>query len=538
MAWRSSGANNDELVDNLRRHGIISSQSVEKALRAVDRKFFVPKGNEDVAHSDQPLKVGNIHISAPHVYGTALQALELQKGSPLSFLNIGSGTGYLMAIVSEIIGPTSLNFGVEIHSDVIDHCHSALEEWHNAKINSELARPHFEIVLGNGLCISANIGESIAGFDRIYVGAAIEREDLIKLVQLLSPGGILVSPVNDQLVKVIRAGERQTEHQVRRSQDDNSDDISDDNDYQYLGEEFTMEVLSGVCFASLLRTPALETKIDAKVWNPESHCLFPQAFRKASLELLMCSNSKFIQPLPLAPEARHRINVAAVLPKALWMEVLSFTHRKWFAEEQNEVDYLKKRVAEEQAHARRTHRALIDTEQRLLSVERERDVFRMLARRWQSRLQQVVEEQRQRSSSAISTTMNVPTLLEGELLADDIDGESSYNSDGSSSAGEDDEFMEEETAPDAQSMNIDEADHLSTGDDETNENSDEYFSLGGIASGRDGGRQGSNSVLMGDVDSDSDDEDAPRGNNLITGVEVLIDSAQKARAVSMSSDDL
>ena len=105
--------------------------------------------------------------------------------------------------------------------------------------------------------------------------------------------------VNDQLVKVIRAGERQTEHQVRRSQDDNSDDISDDNDYQYLGEEFTMEVLSGVCFASLLRTPALETKIDAKVWNPESHCLFPQAFRKASLELLMCSNSKYIQPLPL-----------------------------------------------------------------------------------------------------------------------------------------------------------------------------------------------------------------------------------------------
>ena len=54
----------------------------------------------------------------------------------------------------------------------------------------------------------------------------------------------------------------------------------------------------------------------------------------------------------------------------------------------------------------------------------------------------------------------------------------------------------------------------------------------------DSGRQGSNSVLMGDVDSDSDDEDAPRGNNLITGVEVLIDSAQKARAVSMSSDDL
>jgi protein-L-isoaspartate O-methyltransferase len=46
-----------------------------------------------MAHADQPLKEGNIHLSAPHIYGSALEALELQPHSSLSFLNCGSGTG-------------------------------------------------------------------------------------------------------------------------------------------------------------------------------------------------------------------------------------------------------------------------------------------------------------------------------------------------------------------------------------------------------------------------------------------------------------
>ena len=69
------------------------------------------QGSEDSAHSDEPLKEGNVHISAPHIYGSALEALELQPNSSLSFLNVGSGTGYLSCIVAEILGQKSLNFG-------------------------------------------------------------------------------------------------------------------------------------------------------------------------------------------------------------------------------------------------------------------------------------------------------------------------------------------------------------------------------------------------------------------------------------------
>jgi len=64
-----------------------------------------------MAHSDQPLKEGNVHISAPHIYGSAIEALDLVPNSSMSFLNIGSGTGYICCIAAEILGPNSLNYG-------------------------------------------------------------------------------------------------------------------------------------------------------------------------------------------------------------------------------------------------------------------------------------------------------------------------------------------------------------------------------------------------------------------------------------------
>lgn len=69
------------------------------------------QGNESLAHSDQPLKEGNVHISAPHIYGSAIEALDLVPNSCTSFLNIGSGTGYVSAIVADVLGPNSLNYG-------------------------------------------------------------------------------------------------------------------------------------------------------------------------------------------------------------------------------------------------------------------------------------------------------------------------------------------------------------------------------------------------------------------------------------------
>jgi hypothetical protein len=84
--------------------------------------------------------------------------------------------------------------GIEIHQDVIDHCHSSLKAWSSSHCPTNAPRSHPQIIRGNGLCISATVGESILGFDRIYIGAAIERSNLLHISKLLSPGGILVGP--------------------------------------------------------------------------------------------------------------------------------------------------------------------------------------------------------------------------------------------------------------------------------------------------------------------------------------------------------
>lgn len=350
MAWRSSGATNEEMVDNLKKFGVISSDFICEGFRNVDRKFFVPNEQKESAYADQPLKEGHIHISAPHIYGSALEALELQPNSNLSFLNIGSGTGYLSCIVGEILGPKSLNYGIEIREDVITHSKTSVLNW------KKKYPENLKIVHGNALCVSSK-GESLVGFDRIYIGASVDKANLPNITKLLSPGGVLIGPVDDELVKIVRIG------------------IEDD---------FTQHVLSGVRFAPLVTTPDIDTVLPARLWSPNLHHFFPSSFQKASMQLFLCSNSDYNQPLP--PPSEKRVNLAATLPRVIWIEILSFTHRKWF-EKETTTEFLKKRLVEEQAVAAKAKQARAEAEARCQIAERERDHYRLLARRWQSRLQ-------------------------------------------------------------------------------------------------------------------------------------------------------
>jgi len=360
------------MVDNLKRFGVITASVVESGFRLVDRKFFVPKSREGLAHADQPLKEGNVHISAPHIYGSALEALELRADSSLSFLNVGSGTGYVSSIVAAIMGPTSSNLGVEIFHDVVKHSQAAVATW-KSSLNDPSRIPPMEVLQGNALNINPSLGEACRGFDRIYIGASVQQSDLSKLTCLLKPGGILVGPVEDELVKVVR---------IRKSDGVIASD-----------EDFTQQIISGVRFASLLTFPITEIVIPAKVWEPATHRFYPDSFRAASKELILCCYADYKQPLPQKVLPQCGFNLAATLPKAIWMEILSFTHRDWFEPPQTEANFLRQRLLEEQECSRKAHQALVSAEARLHVAERERDVYRLLARRWQTRLQNVVRQQ-------------------------------------------------------------------------------------------------------------------------------------------------
>lgn len=389
MAWRSSGTTNDEMVNNLKRFGVIHSLAVEEGFRAVDRRFFVPRNRQGMAHSDQPLKEGNVHISAPHIYGSVVEALELTPNSSLSFLNIGSGTGYLSCIVAEILGPTSTHYGVEIYQDVVEHCREAMTNWKAAR-TSDRPVPQMDIIFGNGLQIDSLRGESSAGLDRIYIGAAVERRNLCQLAGMLKPGGILVGPVGDELVKVIRISQTNSpQENLPRSFRGLSPPLS---------EDFSQQVLSGVRFAPLVRHPSIPIVLPSRVWSPDVHAYYPETFRSACKEILLCSHASPTQPPPQPHQMR--VNVASKLPRALWMEILSYTRRDWFDQPHDCEAFLRRRLREEQASAHRAQEARLAAEARLHMLEKERDVYRLLALRWKRRVQDLTNIRGEREGNA------------------------------------------------------------------------------------------------------------------------------------------
>lgn len=95
-----------------------------------------------------------------------------------------------------------------------------------------------------------------------------------------------------------------------------------------MDDEFISQILSGVRFAPLLHHPPRPTILPAHIWDPTMQHYYPSDHQRASMEVLLCSNSDVIQPLPPVPAKQDRINAAAMLPRGVWMEILSYTHRK------------------------------------------------------------------------------------------------------------------------------------------------------------------------------------------------------------------
>ena len=98
----SAGEDNDELIDNLVEADYIKSAHIERVFRAVDRaEYYLPDHREN-AYKDLAWKHGNIHLSAPCIYSEVMESIKLEAG--MSFLNLGSGTGYLSTLAGLILG--------------------------------------------------------------------------------------------------------------------------------------------------------------------------------------------------------------------------------------------------------------------------------------------------------------------------------------------------------------------------------------------------------------------------------------------------
>ncbi|MFB6145720.1 MAG: protein-L-isoaspartate O-methyltransferase [Candidatus Nanohaloarchaea archaeon] len=182
---------NDELVDYLSSKGYIHSDRVKKAFNAFDRADFVAERYSDSAYSDRPLPIGeDATISAPHMI--AINTELLGAGEDDRVLEIGSGSGYQVAILSELAREV---VGVEIEPDLVKKSRKRLEDRKNTRI-----------IQGSGL-------KPVKGkFDRILYSCSIDSIEDAK--EYLREDGVIVAPINrdgSQTLTRWHNGER-TEH--------------------------------------------------------------------------------------------------------------------------------------------------------------------------------------------------------------------------------------------------------------------------------------------------------------------------------------
>jgi len=169
------------LVMALRKQGIIDAR-VMSAIERTPRGMFVGEAFEHAAYDNSALPIAcGQTISQPYVVAVSTVALELNEN--LRVLEIGTGSGYQAAVLSQLCRRV---YSIERHRSL----HLEAERRFRA-----LRIPNIATKLGDGF-----LGwPEQAPFDRILLTAAV-REVPQVLIDQLKPGGILVAPLGEQPV--------------------------------------------------------------------------------------------------------------------------------------------------------------------------------------------------------------------------------------------------------------------------------------------------------------------------------------------------
>ena len=135
-----------------------NAKKIKKAMLKVKREDFVLPEHRGKAYDDTPLPIpADATISAPHMHAMYLSSIDLKAGEKV--LEIGAGSGILLAYVKELVGPKGEVVGVEIVPEVYRFAKNNLEKADYAK--------KVQIILGDG-----TKGLEKKKFDKILVSAA------------------------------------------------------------------------------------------------------------------------------------------------------------------------------------------------------------------------------------------------------------------------------------------------------------------------------------------------------------------------------
>ncbi len=183
--------NKKELLNSLKEKGF--SEKILDAFSSVKREDFIPKNIKAMAYKDTALPIGHGQtISQPYTIAVMLSLLDLRKGQKV--LEIGSGCGYVLALLSEIVGEQGKVYGLEIVKELAEKSKENLVEYDNINVYNK-----------NG---SKGLPEK-APFDSVIISAAM-RNIPEEIMSQLKNRGILVAPKGSRFEQEIIAIQRKS----------------------------------------------------------------------------------------------------------------------------------------------------------------------------------------------------------------------------------------------------------------------------------------------------------------------------------------
>jgi protein-L-isoaspartate(D-aspartate) O-methyltransferase len=179
-------SNKEVLIKSLIEKGF--SFKIVEAFRKVPREKSVLKRFKSVSYEDIALPIGfEQTISQPYTIAFMLDLLNLRDNQKI--LEVGSGSGYVLCLISEI-SKNSEVFGVERIEEFVVRSNELLKSLD--KENVKVFNADKEIGL-----------KRYAPFDRLLV-SAFAKEIPKELISQLNVRGIMVIPIKNSIFKIIK----------------------------------------------------------------------------------------------------------------------------------------------------------------------------------------------------------------------------------------------------------------------------------------------------------------------------------------------
>lgn len=186
--------NNAKLIDSLVEKGVLKTPRLIEAFLSVDRIDFVPRELHAMAHDDQPLPIGSGQtISQPYTVAFMLELLQVKSTDRV--LDVGSGSGWTTALLACMSRSVD---AVERVEELVAFSKKNLEKYPFTNVRIHKAK--------------RTLGLKGELFDKILVSCAAD-EVPKSLLDQLCVGGIIVIPVMNSIIRVIKNSEEDLQMQ-------------------------------------------------------------------------------------------------------------------------------------------------------------------------------------------------------------------------------------------------------------------------------------------------------------------------------------